>query len=161
STLQTRPLLYLVNLFHVLDLTSFFISEAKGEKLGSNVTILLSLSVLLLILTTMPSIANNLPVIAPYCIIIFSLTGFSLLKTMLVRFLIDMDSRVDKDTQTSAKTCDETPEVTGYQREPERDPESSLEKVEDTLNQKDLNGDWLNNLCLLQLILDEAGMVLC
>ncbi|XP_055753671.1 acetylcholine receptor subunit alpha-like 1 isoform X2 [Salvelinus fontinalis] len=157
-TLRRRPLLYIINLvvpiafFLVLDLASFFISEAKGEKLGFKVTILLSISVLLLILNDiLPSTANNLPVIALYCIVIFALTGLSLLGTMLMSFLINMDSRVGQDVQTSAKTCKETE----CQREPERDAESSLEKV-DTFNKKDLDGDWLNNPHLLQLILKEV-----
>ncbi|KAK6311947.1 hypothetical protein J4Q44_G00176110 [Coregonus suidteri] len=158
-TLRRRPLLYIINLvvpiafFLVLDLGSFFISEAKGEKLGFKVTILLSISVLLLILNDiLPSTANSLPVIALY------LTGLSLLETMLVSFLIYMDSRVDQNIQTSAKTCEETQEETDCQRVPERDAESSLEKV-DTLNKKDLDEDWLNNPHLLQLILEEVQNV--
>jgi hypothetical protein len=42
--------------------------------------------------------------------------------------------------------------------EPERDAESSLEKV-DTFNKKDLDGNWLNNPYLLQLILKEVQNV--
>nr|XP_046163101.1 5-hydroxytryptamine receptor 3A-like isoform X1 [Oncorhynchus gorbuscha] len=163
--LRRRPLLYIINLvvpiafFLVLDLASFFVSEAKGEKLGFKVTILLSISVLLLILNDiLPSTANNLPVIAIYCIVIFALTGLSLLETMLMSFLIDMDSRVYQDVQTSAKTCEETQEETECRREPERDAESSLEKV-DTFNKKDLDGNWLNNPYLLQLILKEVQNV--
>ena len=54
------PLFYLL----VLDLASFFISEARGEKLGFKVTILLSISVLLLILQDMlPSTEEHLPMI--------------------------------------------------------------------------------------------------
>lgn len=52
------PLFY----FLVLDLASFFISEARGEKLSFKVTILLSISVLLLILKDMlPSTEDKLP----------------------------------------------------------------------------------------------------
>ncbi|XP_019906237.2 5-hydroxytryptamine receptor 3A isoform X3 [Esox lucius] len=120
-TLRRRPLLYIINLvvpvafFLVLDLASYFISEAKGEKLGFKVTILLSISVLLLILNDiLPSTANNLPVIALYCIIIFVLTGLSLLETMLVSFLIDLDSSANQEIQTSAKNCQDAPEDTCF-----------------------------------------------
>lgn len=65
-----KPLLYVINFiiplffFLVLDLASFFISEARGEKLGFKVTILLSISVLLLILKDMlPSTEDDLPMI--------------------------------------------------------------------------------------------------
>ena len=65
--------------------------------------------------------SSHLHIICPpspalYCIVIFALTGLSLLETMLVSFLIDMDSRVDHDIQTSSKTCEETPEETDCQR---------------------------------------------
>lgn len=54
------PLFYLL----VLDVASFFISEARGEKLSFKVTVLLSISVLLLILQDMlPSTEDNLPLI--------------------------------------------------------------------------------------------------
>lgn len=63
-------MLYVVNLivpllyFLILDLASFFISEARGEKLGFKVTVLLSISVLLLILQDMlPSTEDTLPMI--------------------------------------------------------------------------------------------------
>lgn len=54
------PLFYLL----VLDLASFFINDARGEKLGFKITILLSISVLLLILKDiLPSTEDNLPMI--------------------------------------------------------------------------------------------------
>lgn len=54
------PLLF----FIWLDVASFFISEARGEKLSFKVTVLLSISVLLLILKDMmPSTENHLPMI--------------------------------------------------------------------------------------------------
>lgn len=69
-TISRKPMLYVINLivplFYllVLDLASFFISEARGEKLGFKVTILLSISVLLLILQDMlPSTEEHLPMI--------------------------------------------------------------------------------------------------
>lgn len=52
------PLFYLL----LLDLASFFISEARAEKLSFKVTILLAISVLLLILQDMlPSTEDHLP----------------------------------------------------------------------------------------------------
>uniref|UniRef100_H3C787 Uncharacterized protein n=1 Tax=Tetraodon nigroviridis TaxID=99883 RepID=H3C787_TETNG len=69
-TMVRKPLLYVVNfivpLFYllVLDVASFFISEARGEKLGFKITVLLSISVLLLILKDiLPSTEDNLPMI--------------------------------------------------------------------------------------------------
>lgn len=69
-TMERKPMLYVINLivplffFLILDLASFFISEARGEKLSFKVTILLSISVLLLILQDMlPSTEKSLPMI--------------------------------------------------------------------------------------------------
>ncbi|KAJ7989409.1 hypothetical protein DPEC_G00304250 [Dallia pectoralis] len=124
-TLRRRPLLYVINLvvpiafFLVLDLASYFINVTKGEKLGFKVTLLLSISVLLLILNDiLPSTANNLPVIALYCIVLFVLTGLSLLETMLVGYLIGLDSNVDQEVQISAKNVLDRPEEAGFQRDP-------------------------------------------
>lgn len=51
-------------LFLILDVASFFINEARGEKLSFKVTVLLSISVLLLILKDMlPSTEDRLPMI--------------------------------------------------------------------------------------------------
>ncbi|XP_040047303.2 5-hydroxytryptamine receptor 3A [Gasterosteus aculeatus] len=97
-TISRRPLLYVVIfilplLFFVwLDVASFFISEARGEKLSFKVTVLLSISVLLLILKDMmPSTENHLPMIAIYCVGIFALVGLSVLEAMLLSFLHDLD----------------------------------------------------------------------
>ncbi|XP_028311299.1 5-hydroxytryptamine receptor 3A isoform X2 [Gouania willdenowi] len=96
---ERKPLLYVINfiipLFYllILDLTSFFISEARGEKMSFKITILLSISVLLLILKDLlPSTEDNLPHIASYCIGIFALVGISVLESMLVTFLVDLDN---------------------------------------------------------------------
>ncbi|CAL9692755.1 unnamed protein product [Knipowitschia caucasica] len=66
--LTRRPMLYVINFivpllyFLILDLASFFINEARGEKLSFKVTILLSISVLLLILKDMlPSTERHMP----------------------------------------------------------------------------------------------------
>ncbi|XP_054463248.1 5-hydroxytryptamine receptor 3A-like [Anoplopoma fimbria] len=103
-----KPMLYviifIVPLFYflLLDLASFFINEARGEKLSFKVTILLSISVLLLILKDMlPSTEDSLPMIAMYCIGIFALVGLSVLEAMLVGFLFDLDGCSCKNGQTA------------------------------------------------------------
>ncbi|KAM6913343.1 5-hydroxytryptamine receptor 3A [Lycodopsis pacificus] len=96
--ISRKPMLYLiifiVPLFYfvLLDVCSFFISEARGEKLSFKVTVLLSISVLLLILKDLlPSTEDSLPMIATYCVGIFALVGISVLEAMLVGFLYDLD----------------------------------------------------------------------
>ncbi|XP_078125313.1 5-hydroxytryptamine receptor 3A isoform X2 [Sander vitreus] len=107
-TLCRKPMLYVINLivpllyFLVLDLATFFISEARGEKLSFKVTVLLSISVLLLILKDMlPSTEDRLPMIARYCVMIFALVGLSVLETMLVSFLIDLNGCCGNKAQSS------------------------------------------------------------
>ncbi|XP_071403579.1 5-hydroxytryptamine receptor 3A-like [Centroberyx affinis] len=140
-TLERKPLLYLINLvipitfLVILDLASFFISEARGEKLGFKVTILLAISVLLLILQDiLPSTAKTLPLIALLCIVIFTLTGLSLLETMAVSFLVDLEDWFEKDGQKAV--CVETPKVAeecqvpGCQKELVTDAGFGSEKME-------------------------------
>ncbi|KAG8006544.1 5-hydroxytryptamine receptor 3A [Nibea albiflora] len=109
-TLIRKPMLYVVILIVplffllLLDLASFFIGEAKGEKLNFKVTILLSISVLLLILQDMlPSTENKLPMIATYCVVTFGLVGMSVLEAMLVGFLIELDDYNAKKAPSSAR----------------------------------------------------------
>ncbi|XP_037648463.1 5-hydroxytryptamine receptor 3A-like [Sebastes umbrosus] len=132
-TISRRPLLYVVNLivplflFLILDVASFFINEARGEKLSFKVTVLLSISVLLLILKDMlPSTEDRLPMIATYCVGIFALVGVSVLEAMLVGFLFDLDDynyfraqspdkaqveiQLDADYPKDAAGAEETPE---------------------------------------------------
>ncbi|KAJ0058274.1 hypothetical protein NL108_012531, partial [Boleophthalmus pectinirostris] len=94
-TISRRPMLYVINFiipllyFLILDLASFFINEARGEKLSFKITILLSISVLLLILKDMlPSTEKKMPWIANYCIGIFALVGISVLEAMTVSYLL-------------------------------------------------------------------------
>ncbi|XP_023287131.1 5-hydroxytryptamine receptor 3A-like [Seriola lalandi dorsalis] len=98
-TMRRRPLLHVINFllpilfFLSLDLASFFISDHRGEKLGFKVTVLLAISVLLLILNDiLPSMSNKTPLIATYCIVIFALMLLSLLETILVTYLMEVDS---------------------------------------------------------------------
>ncbi|KAJ3608087.1 hypothetical protein NHX12_025137 [Muraenolepis orangiensis] len=98
-SMKRRPLLYVINFllpvlfFLCLDLSSFLISDHRGDKLGFKVTVLLAISVLLLILNDiLPSMSNRTPLIATYCIVIFALMLLSLLETVLVTYLMEKDS---------------------------------------------------------------------
>ncbi|XP_054616618.1 5-hydroxytryptamine receptor 3A-like [Dunckerocampus dactyliophorus] len=121
-----KPMLYII-IFIVpllcllfLDLTSFFISEARGEKLSFKITVLLSISVLLLILKDMlPSTEEKLPLIASYCIGVFALVGFSVLEAMLVSFLIDMDNA--KTVRSPDNSCMDVHVAAEKQKEPMKD----------------------------------------
>lgn len=71
--MKRRPLLHVINFllpilfFLTLDLSSFFISDHRSEKLGFKVTILLAISVLLLILNEiLPAMSNRTPLIGSY-----------------------------------------------------------------------------------------------
>ncbi|XP_061761652.1 5-hydroxytryptamine receptor 3A-like [Nerophis ophidion] len=106
-----KPMLYVI-IFIIpimclllLDLASFFINEARGEKMSFKITVLLSISVLLLILKDMlPSTEENLPLIASYCIGVFALVGFSVLEAMLMTFLIDLDNKCAKTDNSGRNT---------------------------------------------------------
>ncbi|KAF6737269.1 5-hydroxytryptamine receptor 3A [Oryzias melastigma] len=107
-SLQRKPMLYVINLilplFYllILDLASFFISGSSGEKLGFKVTILLSISVLLLILNDiLPSTEDTLPMIATYCVSVFTVVWLSVLEAILVGFLPQIDGFCCKEGQRS------------------------------------------------------------
>ncbi|XP_035768488.1 5-hydroxytryptamine receptor 3A-like [Neolamprologus brichardi] len=93
-----KPMLYVIDFiiplfyFLIMDLASFFISEARGEKLSFKVTILLSISVLLLLLADiLPSTEKDMPILSIYCMVIFTMVAVSVLETMLVMFLMDFE----------------------------------------------------------------------
>ncbi|XP_016385922.1 5-hydroxytryptamine receptor 3A-like [Sinocyclocheilus rhinocerous] len=68
----------------------------RVEKLCFKVTVLLGISVLLLILNDiLPSKSHRCPLIAVYVIVIFSFMLLSLLETVLVIYLINMNSEQD------------------------------------------------------------------
>ncbi|XP_056433686.1 5-hydroxytryptamine receptor 3C-like [Gadus chalcogrammus] len=99
-SMKRRPLLHVINFllpvlfFLCLDLSSFLISDHRGDKLGFKVTVLLAISVLLLILNEiLPSMSNRTPLIATYCIVIFAMMLLSLLETVLVTHLMEKDSQ--------------------------------------------------------------------
>nr|XP_055040680.1 5-hydroxytryptamine receptor 3A-like [Misgurnus anguillicaudatus] len=111
-TIKRRPLLYIVNFispvfcFLVLDVASFFMNSAEGEKLGFKVTLLLAISVLLLILNdTLPSTAKEVPLIGVFCSVIFILIGISILESILVDFLMARGDQIEDSTSTVTDTA--------------------------------------------------------
>ncbi|KAK9534543.1 hypothetical protein VZT92_006983 [Zoarces viviparus] len=141
--ISRKPLLYviifIVPLFYfvLLDVCSFFISGARGEKLSFKVTILLSISVLLLILKDLlPSTEDSLPMIARYCVGIFALVGISVLEAMLVGFLYDLDgccsnAQTPDDAQVDIQLeVDFHKESDGAEEPPER-PSLPLNRPDD------------------------------
>ncbi|XP_040918905.1 5-hydroxytryptamine receptor 3A-like [Toxotes jaculatrix] len=152
-----KPMLYVINFiiplfyFLVLDLASFFISEARGEKLGFKVTILLSISVLLLILQDMlPSTEDELPMMASYCVGIFALVGISVLEAMLVSFLMELDGYCGKKAQSSVNTQVE------IQLEARNHKEPTEEKGQVNPGKSPLPVEWPGDHNLLRLILEEV-----
>ncbi|KAL1006207.1 hypothetical protein UPYG_G00069250 [Umbra pygmaea] len=113
--IKRKPLLHITNFlipilfFLCLDLSSFLISDQRGEKLGFKVTVLLAISVLLLILNDiLPSTSNRTPLIATYCLGVFTFLLLSLLESVVVLYLIEKDSvhqQKDHDT-TPDQNCD-------------------------------------------------------
>ncbi|XP_042364141.1 5-hydroxytryptamine receptor 3A-like [Plectropomus leopardus] len=107
--MKRRSLLYVVNFllpilfFMCLDLAAFLISDNGGEKLSFKVTVLLAVTVMQLILNDiLPSSSNKIPLIAVYCIGMFTLMMLSLMETIVVMHLVEKDSasqenEADKD----------------------------------------------------------------
>ncbi|XP_053194927.1 5-hydroxytryptamine receptor 3A-like [Scomber japonicus] len=158
--ISRKPLLYviilIIPLFYllVLDLASFFIHEARGEKLSFKVTVLLSISVLLLILQDMlPSTEDSLPMIATFCVSIFTMVGVSVMEAMVVIFLIDWDDFIGKKVQSSDDAHVET-QMDVIQNEPVGAEEKGEVKADKSYlpldRPKDDKGD------LLKLILEEV-----
>ncbi|XP_062386934.1 5-hydroxytryptamine receptor 3A-like [Sardina pilchardus] len=119
-TIRRAPLLYVLTFivpvlfFLTLDLASFFISDARGDKLGFKVTVLLAMSVLLLILTdTLPSKAKKTPLIAVYVIVVFAFMLLSVLETILVAYLMERASTQQARGLGSAVTCGRAPSPEG------------------------------------------------
>ncbi|XP_061913493.1 5-hydroxytryptamine receptor 3C-like [Entelurus aequoreus] len=101
-TMRRKPILYIVNFvlpvlfFLGLDLASFLISDRAGEKLSFKITVLLAVTVLQLILNEiLPSSTNRIPLIGVYCIGIFALMLLSLLETICVMRLMQIDNKSD------------------------------------------------------------------
>ncbi|XP_074530859.1 uncharacterized protein LOC141793884 [Halichoeres trimaculatus] len=119
-TIKRRSGLYVANFivpilfFLCLDLASFLISESGGEKLSFKVTVLLAVTVMQLILNDiLPSSSDRIPLIAVYCIGVFTLMMLSLLETILMMYLMEkdhvfQDQEADTD-QTLGEDCRDKP----------------------------------------------------
>ncbi|XP_047428135.1 5-hydroxytryptamine receptor 3A-like [Mugil cephalus] len=158
-TIKRRSMLYVVNLivplFYllVLDLASFFISEARGEKLSFKVTILLSISVLLLILQDMlPSTEDHLPMIAKYFVAVFAMVGLSVLEAMMVGFLMELDDFCARKDQSSESDQVDIQLDDVTHKEPARPGEEVQVKPEKSC----LPPHWPSEYDLLRLTLDEV-----
>ncbi|XP_029978007.1 5-hydroxytryptamine receptor 3A-like [Sphaeramia orbicularis] len=97
--MKRRSLLYVINFllpvlfFLCLDLASFLISNNGEEKLTFKVTVLLAVTVLQLILNEiLPASSDRIPLIAVYCIGMFTLMLLSLLETIVVMYLMKKDN---------------------------------------------------------------------
>uniref|UniRef100_A0A8C7YPQ7 5-hydroxytryptamine receptor 3A-like n=1 Tax=Oryzias sinensis TaxID=183150 RepID=A0A8C7YPQ7_9TELE len=143
--MKRRPFLYVINLILplmfllFLDLASFFISESK---LSFKVTVLLSVFVLLLNLQTiLPSTEEHMPMLAVYCVSIFTLVFFGVLEAVLVSFLIEMDDsrreeakgavRAEVDNQPKAQRPTEPTEETDETEENQPDDQNLLKLILD------------------------------
>ncbi|KAK5601506.1 hypothetical protein CRENBAI_025229 [Crenichthys baileyi] len=76
--------------------------ETGGEKLGFKMTILLSIFVLLQILKDiLPSTEDTMPLMAIYCLLVFTLVWISVLETMLISFLKNLACSVGEEAHSS------------------------------------------------------------
>ncbi|XP_028990944.3 5-hydroxytryptamine receptor 3A-like [Betta splendens] len=117
-SMQRRPVLYLVSFilpvvfFLCLDFASFLISDTGGEKLSFKITVLLAITVMQLILNEiLPSSSDRIPLIAVYCIGIFTMMLLSLLETIVVMYLLQKDpaeqfNKDDEDRSLSEDCTD-------------------------------------------------------
>ncbi|XP_016533454.1 5-hydroxytryptamine receptor 3A-like [Poecilia formosa] len=139
-SLERKPFLYVINLILpllfllVLDLASFFISESSGEKLGFKVTILLSVFVLLQILKDiLPSTEDSLPLMAIYCVSVFTLVWISVLEMMLMSQFKDVACCVGEERQNA--------EVVKVKEAGYRNESAGTDKPEENNSPLDLPGD--------------------
>ncbi|XP_061564875.1 5-hydroxytryptamine receptor 3E-like [Cololabis saira] len=111
--MKRRSVLYIANFllpiffFLCLDLASLLMSDSGGDKIGFKITVLLSVTVMQLILKDiLPCSSDRIPLIAIYCIGIFTLMLLSLLETILVMHLIDKDNKTDTKQRGNEKQVD-------------------------------------------------------
>ncbi|XP_072312875.1 5-hydroxytryptamine receptor 3A-like [Eucyclogobius newberryi] len=109
--MRRRSVLYIVNFifpvifFLFLDFASFLMSDTGGEKLGFKITVLLAVTVMQLLLNEiLPSSSDRIPLIAVYCVGIFSLMLLSLLESILIVHLINKDND-EKETSGKQDSC--------------------------------------------------------
>ncbi|XP_037611673.1 5-hydroxytryptamine receptor 3A-like isoform X2 [Sebastes umbrosus] len=125
--MQRQSALYVANFllpimfFFCLDMASFLISDSSDEKLSFKVTVLLAVTVMQLILNEiLPSSSDMIPLIAVYCIGIFSLMMLSLMETILVMHLKEKDSASQDNEGSSNQLTEEScdfEELSDEQRE--------------------------------------------
>ncbi|XP_053300367.1 5-hydroxytryptamine receptor 3A isoform X3 [Pleuronectes platessa] len=127
--IKRKPMLYVINLivpllyFLILDLASFFI---RGEKLSFKVTLLLSISVLLLLLQDMlPSTEAKLPLMASFCVSVFTLVGLSILEAMLMDFLLGLDGCSGNNAQNAVNNQEVEIQLEGNSH---KDPSAAEER---------------------------------
>uniref|UniRef100_A0A3P9HM01 Uncharacterized protein n=2 Tax=Oryzias latipes TaxID=8090 RepID=A0A3P9HM01_ORYLA len=150
--MKRRPFLYVINLILplmfllFLDLASFFISESK---LSFKVTVLLSVFVLLLNLQTiLPSTEEHMPMLAIYCVSVFTLVFFGVLEAVLVSFLIEMDDSRREEAKGAVRAeVDNQPKAQRPTAEPTEETDETEENLPDDQN-------------LLKLILDKVQLTL-
>ncbi|XP_053719715.1 5-hydroxytryptamine receptor 3A-like [Synchiropus splendidus] len=119
SVLYSTNLLLPVLFFLCLDLSSFLISDRGGEKLGFKITVLLAVTVMQLILNEiLPSSSNSVPLIAVYCIGMFTLMLLNLLETILVMYLIQKDSvALDSEKQHDWSLSEDGKGLSSYEQD--------------------------------------------
>ncbi|XP_014846653.1 PREDICTED: 5-hydroxytryptamine receptor 3A-like isoform X1 [Poecilia mexicana] len=112
--MKRRSILYIVNFllpvlfFLCLDLSSFLISDRGGEKISFKVTVLLAVTVMQLILNDiLPSSSDRIPLIAVYCIGIFALMFLSLLETILMMHLMDIESESQENERNKRHSLED------------------------------------------------------
>ncbi|KAL1264573.1 hypothetical protein QQF64_004928 [Cirrhinus molitorella] len=164
-SVRRMPLMHFINFqlpilfFLILDLASFFIPD-RGEKLCFKVTVLLGISVLLLILNDiLPSKSHRCPLIAVYVIVIFSFMLLSLLETILVIYLINMNTEQDakgiqKSEEHNSDTDNRKTDINN------RISDSGVEAPLESLMLKEIySKESMNDVQLLQLILEELQTI--
>ncbi|XP_051968001.1 5-hydroxytryptamine receptor 3A-like [Xyrauchen texanus] len=166
-SIRRMPLMHVINFqlpilfFLIVDLASFLIPD-RGEKLCFKVTVLLGISVLLLLLNDiLPSKSHKCPLIAMYVIVIFSFMLLSLLETILVIHLINLNSEQDgkepiqrpEILNTLRLGGTDTPNFETDKRK--ADCISELEAPFESLVLKEIYKEKMNDVHLLQIILEE------
>ncbi|MED6278321.1 hypothetical protein CHARACLAT_022537 [Characodon lateralis] len=109
-TMERKSALYIVNFllpvlfFLCLDFASLLMSNS-GEKISFKITVLLAVTVMQLILNEiLPFTSSRIPLIVIYCIGIFAMMLLSLLESILVNYVMEIDSSSKEDmTENDSK----------------------------------------------------------
>ncbi|XP_016523261.1 5-hydroxytryptamine receptor 3A-like, partial [Poecilia formosa] len=101
SVLHVASFVLPILFFLCLDFFSLLLPHGGGEKIGFKTTVLLAVTVLQLILIEiLPFTSSKIPLIVVYILGIFGLMLLSLLETIVVNYLIEMDSASQDDAQS-------------------------------------------------------------